>query len=352
MSHIIGLMSGTSLDGLDIVYCCFDKTNSKWTFKITVSETVSYPDEIKRLLIDSFYSPADIIAENDWLYGKYLGRQVNIFCDKWNIQPDYIASHGHTIFHRPDLSYTLQIGNGQAIADETGITVINDFRSQDINLGGQGAPLVPIGDELLFGQYDYCLNIGGFSNISFNKAGKRIAYDISPANMLINHLCNIINLDYDKDGKIAESNHVDSHLLHELNTLDYYNKPYPKSLGKEWFDSNIIPIIKKYQSVLTVEDLIATATEHVATQISNNITAHKTVLCTGGGAHNKHLINIIRILSDANIIIPDDMITDYKEALIFAFMAALRINNENNVFATSTGAKYDHCAGIITTPAN
>ncbi|MDL2227431.1 anhydro-N-acetylmuramic acid kinase [Odoribacter sp. OttesenSCG-928-L07] len=347
--NIIGLMSGTSRDGLDIAYCSFWFTD-KWNYKINIAETIPYPNYIHKLLDDAFLR--NKLESCDNKYGSYLGEQVNLFCERHNINPDFVASHGHTIFHQPEKSYTLQIGNGKVISEICKKTVIYDFRSKDVMLGGQGAPLVPIGDDLLFSDFDSCINIGGFSNISFNKninGNKiRIAFDICPANIVLNELATLVGKEFDKDGEIARDSKIIPELLEELNNLEYYKISAPKSLGKEYVENYIQPILNKYKNKSRIEDIISTYTEHIAIQISKHIKNKEKNLITGGGALNKHLIERIKYhTNNKNIIIPKEIIINYKEALIFAFMGILRMRNEVNVYCTVTGAKCDHCAGEV-----
>ena len=341
----IGLMSGTSLDGLDICYVKFEK-KQHWNFEILHAETVKYPKIWEEKLKNSIHLSAEEIAELNSNYGFYLGEKVNEFISKNQIKNiDLIASHGHTVFHQPQKKFTLQIGDGRAIKLITKIPVIYDFRMQDVLMGGNGAPLVPIGDELLFQQYDACLNLGGFSNISMKVEGKRIAFDICPVNIVLNSLAQKRGQKYDEDGKIARLGKIDSELLNELNNLKFYRQDFPKSLGIEWVLENVSSKFEKQST----EDLLATFTEHSAIQIANTLNQFKlkNVLITGGGTYHSYLIEKIKSKTSTEIIIPEKTIIDYKEALIFAFMGVLRINNETNVLASATGSYENHSSGII-----
>lgn len=341
----IGLMSGTSLDGLDICYVKFEK-KQHWNFEIRHAETVKYPKFWEEKLKNSIHLSAEEIAELNSNYGFYLGEKVNEFISKNQIKNiDLIASHGHTVFHQPQKKFTLQIGDGRAIKLITKIPVIYDFRMQDVLMGGNGAPLVPIGDELLFQQYDACLNLGGFSNISMKVEGKRIAFDICPVNIVLNSLAQKRGQKYDEDGKIARLGKIDSELLNELNNLKFYRQDFPKSLGIEWVLENVSSKFEKQST----EDLLATFTEHSAIQIANTLNQFKlkNVLITGGGTYHSYLIEKIKSKTSTEIIIPEKTIIDYKEALIFAFMGVLRMNNETNVLASATGSYENHSSGII-----
>ena len=342
----IGLMSGTSLDGLDICYVRFDLPD--YQFEILKAETISYPSEWEEKLKNAIHLSAEEITKLDFDYGIYLGQITKEFIQNHQIQSlDFIASHGHTVFHNPTKNYTLQIGKGQGIFVKTGIKTIFDFRSQDVLMGGQGAPLVPIGDRFLFKEFDACLNLGGFSNISFERNSTRIAFDICPVNIVLNKLTEQIGKPYDKNGEIAGSGKIDLNLLEELNQLDHYKKTHPKSLGIEWCNEKIYPIIEKYP--LKTENIISTFTEHIAEQIAVvlNQNSIRNVFITGGGAYNVFLIERIQTKTDCQIILPEKQIIEYKEALIFAFIGLLRLEKKINVLASVTGARKDHISGMV-----
>lgn len=339
-------MSGTSLDGLDLCYARFSYPTMQ--FEILKTETISYSEELKTKLKNAIYLSGEKLTKLDVDFGFILGEFSNSFIQKNSIKDlDFIASHGHTIFHNPKEKYTLQIGNGHAIASKTGIKTVCDFRSQDVILGGQGAPLVPIGDEILFSKFDACLNLGGFSNISFSRNKIRIAFDICPVNIVLNALCERLGKDFDKNGEIAKNSKVDSDLVKKLNTLSFYQEIPPKSLGIEWCNENVFPLLEEFD--LANEELIASFTEHSSIQIAKvlNENSIKTVLITGGGVYNSYLIDLIRSKTKTEIILPSKNLIEFKEALVFAFMGMLRIENEVNVFKSVTGATRDHSSGII-----
>jgi anhydro-N-acetylmuramic acid kinase len=341
-------MSGTSLDGLDLAYCEFRLHHGTWSYSILHATTIPYSTQWQKRLSDATLTSGAQFVQLDTEYGHLLGRLCRTFITKHQIRPDFIASHGHTVFHRPSLKITSQIGKGSAIASETGLPVVCDFRSGDVALGGTGAPLVPIGDKLLFGSYDCCLNLGGFANISYdNKEGARIAFDICPVNITINYLSYKEGKPYDAEGTMARKGILQNELMEALNQLDFYHKPPPKSLGKEWFEAHIIPLMDtaKYK----VPDLLRTFTEHAAFQIACSVSAasQKRILVTGGGAYNKFLLERLKELISAMIIIPDFQTIKYKEALIFAFLGVLRMRNEINILRSVTGAKKDSSGGAI-----
>ena len=349
--NVIGLMSGTSLDGVDIALCNFKFIGENWKFKILKAKTYEYNDAWKqKLTLASEISGFEFIKLHK-TYGKYIGQLINNFLKATTIKVDLISSHGHTVFHLPKEQINFQIGDAAMIASETGINTVSDFRSLDIALQGQGAPLVPIGDKLLFNKYDFCLNLGGFANISFsNKNNERIAYDICPANMALNELANTKFLDFDKNGELGRKGKISEKLLKELNAIEYYKKTAPKSLGKEWYTAVFKSITDKHE--IDFYDKIRTTYEHIAIQLAksfNNKTAktNRTVLITGGGALNSFLIEILKSKTNANIIIPKKEVVEYKEALIFAFLGILRFRNEINSLTSVTGAKQDNCSGIV-----
>ncbi|MFY0591571.1 anhydro-N-acetylmuramic acid kinase [Roseivirga sp.] len=344
---IIGAMSGTSLDGLDLVAVRFTYLNEKWSFSIEKTETISYPVTLLDQLKAAIRSTDQEIKQLDFALGKYIGSAISSFCKSIRGHVDFVASHGHTIFHNPEEGYTLQIGDGRLLSEQCGLPVINNFRENDVKLGGQGAPLVPIGDRDLFGNYDYCLNLGGIANISSQSDQKSItAFDICPFNMGLNYLANQINRDYDHNGKLASEGKVDESTLAELNSLAYLEKAAPKSLGYEDFVAHWLPIIK--DSKISTQDLMATYSEHSATQIASEINKGKEpskVLVTGGGAFHLQFISRLSDLSIAEICVPNDSIVNFKEALVFAYLGLLRYLEKPNCLASVTGAKHDNMGG-------
>lgn len=347
---VIGLMSGSSLDGVDIAYVNFSHDNKRWFFQIVEAGNIPYTEEWKNKLSEAFNKSEAELKELDIEYGKFLGTVTKKFIKKYEFDPKLIASHGHTIFHAPEKSYTLQIGNGQEIANATGITTINDFRTEDVTKGGQGAPLVPIGDKYLFAEFPICLNIGGIANVSYDIDGQRIAYDICMANQMLNYLASKLGYDYDNNGNFARQGNVNQELLNIFNDNSYYDKEAPKSLGREFFEKYQHEIIDS--SALPVKDLLATATEHIACQIvkATDSLEKSKMLISGGGAKNNFLIERIRKMSKHEIVIPDTMIIDYKEALIFAFLGTLKLEGKINVLSSVTGASSDSSSGNICFP--
>ncbi len=347
----IGVMSGTSLDGVDLAHIVFTVKNNKWEFQILESETISYTtDWLNKLKIAVDFSEGQL-EKLDQDYTQHLASIILSFIEKYDIKNlDAVCSHGHTILHQPQNGFTLQIGNSPEIAAVINQTVVCDFRVQDVQLGGQGAPLVPIGDRILFSEYDYCMNLGGFSNVSFEKNKERIAFDISPVNTVLNFYANQLGLDYDDKGSISRTGICNENLLQELNTLDFYQKKHPKSLGFEFVKETILPLIERY--TIPIEDKLNTFTEHVALQIALALpNKNGSLFITGGGAYNDFLIERIQHhLPEMKIIIPSPKILEFKEALIFALLGVLKLRGEINVLSSVTGAKTDHSSGIIYSP--
>ena len=345
---VIGVMSGTSLDGIDLATVEFTVLDQKWSFKILEKETISYTEDWVNQLKEAVTFSEEKLNQLNENYTILLGGIIKDFINKFHLEDiDAVCSHGHTILHQPQNGFTLQIGNLPTIAKIVGTKVVCDFRVQDVQLGGQGAPLVPIGDRILFSEYDYCLNLGGFSNISFEEKNNRIAFDISPVNTVLNFYANKLGLDYDNKGEISRSGKLNSDLLNELNALEYYSKPFPKSLGFEFVKEIVLPLIENYS--ITIEDKMHTFTEHVALQTAKALPLKNgKLLVTGGGAYNNFLMERMQFhLPTMKIIIPDAEILEFKEAIIFALLGVLKLRNEINVLGSVTGAKKNHSSGVI-----
>ena len=314
-------MSGTSLDGLDIAYCKFLKQEI-WSFEIVYSKTVYY-DEFYREKLRNAHLLSDLALEElSFDFGRFMAQELHVFIKENSIvHLDAIGSHGHTVFHQPENNITLQIGAPKPIYDLIEKPIVYDFRSQDVGFGGQGAPLVPIVDKLLFPDYDACLNLGGFSNISFDKNGNRIAFDICPVNIVLNLLSEKMGFDYDDKGTLAELGELDVNLLGRLNSLSYYAKSFPKSLAWEWVLENILPIIDN--SCLPIENQMRTFVEHVAMQISSVVKANnlKSVLLSGGGVYNDYLLKRLNYLVPSLCVRADKVLVESKEAMAFAFLS-------------------------------
>ncbi|HXH18461.1 MAG TPA: anhydro-N-acetylmuramic acid kinase [Chitinophagales bacterium] len=355
---VIGLMSGTSMDGLDIAYCHITEDEGKWTYKILNAETVPYPVKWKLRLEQLVLQNAVTYLKTHAFLGHYYGTEVKAFIERHQLdgQLDFIASHGQTVFHQPENRFTSQIGDGAAIAALTGYPVVCDFRSIDVALGGQGTPITPIADKLFFSEYKYLLNLGGISNITCHIAGKYIAFDVTPVNLILNRLAKNAGREYDEDGNLARSGSLNQHLLDELNSSWYYEKDYPKSMSGGWVSKVMLPVVNHH--AIPNEDKLRTLVEHIAVQLGRafqrvmdkekvNISRADRMLATGGGALNKYLIERISEKVPVTVVVPDEQTVKFKEALMIGLMGVLRVNNEINCLSSVTGAERDSIGGTI-----
>jgi len=364
----LGLMSGSSLDGLDLAFVHLHENAGKWDFEILKADCYEYNDEWKQRLQSATKLKALDYQLLHTDYGHYLGEQVNRFIVENDLQyqVQIIASHGHTTFHVPGKKMTAQLGDGAAIAAMTGINVVSDLRAMDVALGGQGAPIVPIGEKLLWDDFDFFLNIGGIANISFKHEECFTAFDICSANSILNMLANKAGKEYDENGLLASHGNINIELLDKLNNIEYYGHAYPKSLANSFGQETVYPLIQ--DSGFGIEEALRTYVEHIAIQIKNSIeklivnnnslaeqnhkpqTTNYKLLSTGGGTLNLFLIQRLKdYLNELNIelIIPDENIIKYKEALIMALIGVLRWREENNVLSTVTGAKRNSIGGAV-----
>ena len=343
--NAIGLMSAHH-DGLDI--CLeFNYCNGDWKYDILNAQTVVYPQDLSQRLYNSMSLGARELALLDADYGQWIGKQVKLFLDRHHINADIIGSHGHTVFHEPHRGFTTQIGSGAHIAAISGIPCVCNFRMGDVARGGQGAPLVPIGDELLFGDFQFCLNLGGFANVSYRKANKRVAFDICPANIVFNLLSQRLGKKFDDCGRIGQKGEVDENLLEKLNCLPYYQRKGAKSLGKEWVIENFLPLIESEE--ISIENKLRTLYEHVSYQISKVLSdkQDERVLVTGGGAKNEFLMELLTIKTKNTITIPPTVLVDFKEALIFGLLAILYLHKIPSCIASATGASENSIGGTL-----
>lgn len=347
----IGLMSGSSLDGIDLAYVKFTTLPDGYTYDLIATACIPYTSEWITFLKTYTDSEINIIFEKDQALGRLFGTVINGFLKENNITDiDFIANHGHTLYHNPTAYTTVQIGNGSQIAALTGITTIDQLRLKDVALGGQGAPIVPIMDLNLLSAYTYCLNIGGIANITINDPKHPIAFDICAANQILNYFAQKVGMEYDKNGALAQSGRVDWELVHQHHEqTPFLNQLPPKSLDNT-YSKNIIAALEQ----LSVIDALATACAHIAFEIKTSLTSlhckNGTILLTGGGAKNSFLTALIQTELQAlniEVVIPEEQMIDYKEAIAMAFIGYLRLENKKNVLHQISGAQESSINGCI-----
>jgi anhydro-N-acetylmuramic acid kinase len=347
---VLGMMSGTSLDGLDLAFCTFEKKETGWVYEIQKAQTVTYNPRWLKVLGAAHDLTAEKLIELDVNFGKLLGESVRHFISQHKVSPDFIASHGHTVFHQPGKGFTYQIGNGNAIHAVTGFPVVCDFRSLDVLLGGEGAPLVPAGDKILFHEFDVCLNLGGIANLSTDVKGKRIAFDICYANMGLNHLAGKAGKKFDKNGALSAEGEINKVLLRKLETVYKKYRTKRPSLGREGFEKDVRRLLDEEK--IPLGDRLRTFTESTAGEIISAILElrrNAKVMCTGGGAFNSFLISRMLELGgdDLTLVIPDEEVVKFKEAMVFAFLGLLRVRDEVNCLKSVTRASRDSSSGIL-----
>jgi anhydro-N-acetylmuramic acid kinase len=348
--HAIGMMSGTSLDGLDIAWCRFTR-REKWEFKIQSANTIPYTAAWKKKLASAHLLSGEDLLILHGEFGEFMGRCCAEFVREKKIRTlDLVASHGHTIFHQPDKRMTFQLGQGNAIHSVTGLPVVYDFRSLDVTLGGQGAPLVPVGDRHLFGEYDICLNLGGIANLSAERNRQRIAFDICFANMGLNYLAFKAGKEFDQDGHLAARGKTNKTLLAELSGMYKSMRRKRPSLSREGFEKVIQPLLE--EESISLSDKMHTFCQSIADEIRLSIPAKKYkqgLLTTGGGALNPVLIELLKqsLHGEAEVSVPPREIIEFKEALVFAFLGVLRIRGEINVLQSVTHASRNTSSGTV-----
>lgn len=344
-------MSGSSLDGVDLVCCEFKLENNKWNYKVLDSYCYEYSKGWQKILANIGSLTAEQYIETDILLGAYYGDLINDFIsNKTTSKSELIILHGHTAFHNPKNRYTAQIGSAAAVVAKTNISTVTNLRLLDICLGGQGAPIVPIGEHYLFKNHTAFLNIGGIANVSIHQSKDDIiAYDICPANTLLNYLASKLGATYDYEGNFAAHGEVNSPLLEQLNNCEYYNLSLPRTLSTEYIRDKFMPILE--ESNLSINNKLATVVEHISEQLYISLVNYpsvKSIFITGGGALNKFLI--IRIkekLKNIDVVIPDKETINYKEAIIIAFFGLLRFKKEINIFKSVTGATHNSIGGAL-----
>ncbi|MBK9177282.1 MAG: anhydro-N-acetylmuramic acid kinase [Flavobacteriales bacterium] len=343
--RVVGVMSGSSLDGLDVALCILTLQRGKWSYRIEEARTIPYPAILRERLLTVMSGSAWELAQLDAELGRFIGNA----CKRYSGRAELIASHGHTIFHQPDKGFTTQVGSGAMVATTSAITTVCDIRSTDVALGGQGAPLVPLGEQLLFPEYNAFVNIGGICNVSLHGPKGIVGYDVCIGNQALNFLANEMGEAYDAKGALARSGSVHEPLLAALNALPFHRQKPPRSLGREWFDAEVRPLIANKR--IPLHDRLRTVVEHIAQQLAKALLkANGPVLVTGGGAHNRFLMERLRKLAHTPIEVPDQRTVDYKEALVFALLGVLRMRGEVNALACVTGAKRDSVGGAVHHP--
>ena len=371
----VGLMSGTSLDGVDVAYVVLQPPQATgraaWTWQLQAAHTFPLAAEWHSFfctLTGGQNLGAEPLVRRNVDFGRYLGKLVARFLTEIDAPPPhFVASHGHTIFHQPTADaagpgFTFQLGHGGAVAVAAGLPVVCDFRPTDVALGGQGAPLVPLGDRLLFPDAAVCLNLGGIANLSVERAdgGGRLAYDVCACNQLLNHLAAEAGLAYDDDGRLARAGQPVFALRAALDAPPFFAGAAPKSLGREWVEAHSLAALTAHAAV-PLADRLRTVVEHIAGQLATGIraalavaapAAGRQVLATGGGALNGFLIERLRaeLGAAADVVVPAPEVVNFKEAIIFALLGALRWRGEINTLASATGARRDSCGGAIYAP--
>jgi anhydro-N-acetylmuramic acid kinase len=349
---VLGLMSGTSLDGLDVAYCHFRKQANGWRYQLKVAETIPYARSWRKHLSTAQHMSAVELVSLDFAYGEYLGSVCRDFIRRHKLRVDFIASHGHTIFHQPENGFTFQLGNGNALHAQSAIPVVFDFRSLDVQRGGEGAPLVPLGDALLFADFDVCLNLGGIANLSADVKGSRHAFDICFCNMALNFLMQSTGKQFDKGGRLSSRGSVNDGLKKDLDKVNAKWRSKRLSLGRELFERHVQPMLSGAR--IPVHDKLRTVTASIADEIADAFRAVRrskksSVLCTGGGVFNTFLISELleRCGDDFTLILPEDDVIKFKEAIVFAFLGVRRVRQEINCFRSVTGATQDSSSGSM-----
>ncbi|MEM6321119.1 MAG: anhydro-N-acetylmuramic acid kinase [Bacteroidota bacterium] len=360
----IGLMSGSSLDGLDIAYCSFEVEKREdgdlvvHDWGIEKAETSEFTEAWEARLSQLPEQNALAFAKTHTYFGHYTGELVNSFLQRHQVTPDFIAAHGHTIFHDPMGRMSIQIGDGSAIAATTGFPTISNFRNQDVAINGQGAPVAPIMDKYLLPGHDFYLNLGGIANVTAVLPNRKtIAFDICPVNQLLNFLANRLGAAYDAEGQMAAAGEMQPEMLKCINKADFYRTSYPKSLDNSWSKTEILSKLEDNPAL--IPDQLRTLVEHIAHQINfalrqvirkEKLNKSKySILITGGGAFNTFLIERLRFHCEdlIELVLPDADIIQFKEAALMAWMGVMRVENVPNVLKSVTGADRDSVNGAI-----
>jgi anhydro-N-acetylmuramic acid kinase len=349
MTYILGAMSGSSLDGLDLAICSFTDQS---IFTIHNSTTIELPLDLRTKLKNFSTLNAFQIADLDAYFALFSAHSIRDFTNNWIGGISLVVSHGHTLYHNPANAVSWQIGNGGIIAAVTGIDTLCDLRVQDVALGGQGAPLAALVDLNLFKDYTGLLNLGGIANITINQSNTVYSWDISPCNQVFNHLAQKEGKEFDKGGSIARSGKILMELIHKWQENTYFSQMPPKSMDNTWVKENYIKEIDKIDQPVKI--LMASFAEFVAIQLSKDLKSLDLnpgkILVTGGGAFNAHFISRLKVhLSPLNWVVEvaEESLINYKEAMLMAYMGHRYINKKTNTISTATGAEKDLISGAL-----
>lgn len=352
--QVIGTMSGSSMDGLDIAHCTFEEVAGKWSYVINHATCIPFTEEWLDKLGRVTQMGGKELLLTHTAFGQWMGQEILKFIHTHQLdhRVHLIASHGHTVFHEPKQGMTFQMGDGASIAAVVKLPVITDLRNLDVALGGQGAPIVPIGEKLLWEPIRYFLNIGGICNITKKQDEQVIAFDVCPANRVLNTLAQTKGQAYDNKGELSAKGSIHQELLDALNEQSYYQLSPPKSLANEFGAEVLMKIIDGYS--ISIEDKLRTMVEHIAIQVANVLdndgVSEEQLLVTGGGALNDFLIKTLQeklTTKQIKVIVPDEDLIGYKEAVVMALIGILRWREEANVLSSVTGARESSIGGAL-----
>jgi len=353
--NVIGITSGTSLAGLDLVFAALTEVRGKWTYEVKASERVEYTAEWEEKLGKAADLPARDYLLLHSEYGHFIGHAVNQFIADHQLdhQVHFIAAHGDTVFHIPAQKMTAQLGDGAAISAVTGLSVISDLRAMDIAFGGKGAPLLPIAEQLLFPDYQYRVNLGENATLAAQIDGQLIASDICACNYVLDTLAETLNFPFDKDGQLAAGGVTDQSLLNALNGLAFYNEASPRHMSSKFGTGTVLPMIQQHQ--LSTQGKLNTYTHHIAAQIEKIVkdllpqeeNVPRSLLLTGGGAANTYLVKTIEAALQPHNVTVTVQHDPFRNALMIALLGALRWRQEPNGLASVTGAEKDSVGGAL-----
>ena len=386
--HVVGMMSGTSVDGVDAALVEISGTDSEPKVKLLAFENKPYPPQVREKIF-SLFTPAnatvDKVGYMNFLLGEIYAKSALSVIEKAGMKPekiDVIGSHGQTIWHAPipespdgiPVAYTVQIGEGSVIAERTGILTVSDFRVADMAAGGQGAPLVPFSEYLLYRREKETIllqNIGGIGNMTVMPAGAKprdvFAFDTGPGNMIIDAVISAVTggeKTYDAGGETAAKGRVCNALLDILKEESYYRQPLPKTTGREHFGVQYTEKILSWrkENSISVEDLLATVTDLTAYSIADAYERYvlpkyqaSEIIVGGGGSYNATLLRFMKerfAPHGVAVRTQEDLglSSDAKEAVAFALMADCCMRGKANTLPSVTGAEHPAVMGKISQP--